>query len=109
VGGLGAAATTLTVASSAGFPATPFAVKIDGELIRVTNSAGNLWTIQRGYLGTTPAAHLNGSVVAFGNVYANPSLLSSAVLPTAVGVKVTPSSSPAGGSVAITTLPGFDR
>ncbi len=62
------AATTLTVASNAGFPlasaAVPFVVTIDNEQIRVINSAGNTWTVVRGVNGTTATAHLNAAAVS---------------------------------------------
>ncbi len=46
-GGLTAAATTLSVASSAGFTnePLPFAVRVDAELLQVTAIAGTTWTI----------------------------------------------------------------
>ncbi len=52
--------TTMTVVSSAGVPATPFVVQVDNELIQVTGVAGTTWTISRGFLGTTAAAHFGG-------------------------------------------------
>ena len=35
----------------------PFAIVIDTEGMQVTKMAGSTWTVVRGYLGTTPAAH----------------------------------------------------
>ncbi len=107
-GGITAAATTLTVASSAGFPTVPFVVRIDSELMQVTQISGTVWTVTRGFDGTTAVTHANGAVVAFGNVYANPSLLTSAVLPIAVGINSTTSTNN-GGLLTLTPLAGFDR
>jgi len=48
-GGINATATTITVASNAGFPTTtPFVVTIGSEQVDVTNVAGTTWTIVRG-------------------------------------------------------------
>ncbi|MGA2134020.1 MAG: hypothetical protein ABSH50_17135 [Bryobacteraceae bacterium] len=52
---------TLTVASSAGIPATPFTVSVcadgeSGETMTVTKVVGNTWTVTRGVDGTTGAA-----------------------------------------------------
>ena len=59
-------ATTMQVASAAGFPTEPFLVVIDSEIIRVTSTAGGstAWTIQRGQEGTTAATHGNSSTVS---------------------------------------------
>jgi subtilisin-like proprotein convertase family protein len=64
LGGITAAATTVTVASSLSFPSAPFVVQIGAEEILVTNSSTNTWTIQRAYNGTTAAGHPNGASVA---------------------------------------------
>jgi hypothetical protein len=53
-----ATATTLTVTSSGGFPAAPFAVIIDHEELEVTDVNGTTWTVTRGINGTTIASHL---------------------------------------------------
>lgn len=57
-------------ASPTGFPTTgPFIVKIDNEYILVSSRTATPWAIQssnpggRGYLGSTAAAHTNGSTV----------------------------------------------
>ena len=55
--------TSVTVASSTGFPATPFIVSIDTECLLVTNVSGTTWTVTRGYEGSTAATHLNGAAV----------------------------------------------
>ena len=60
---------TVPVPSSpTGFPsAGPFIVKIDSELILITTRTSTPWVVnasnERGYLGTTAAAHTNGSTV----------------------------------------------
>ena len=43
-----AAATTLTVASAAGFPTAPFRVKIDNEVLYVSEVNGAVFTVKRG-------------------------------------------------------------
>ncbi len=62
-GGITAAATTLTVMSSAGFPPTPFVVQIGGEQMQVTNVAGTTWTVSRGFNGTPVTAQSSGATV----------------------------------------------
>jgi Tfp pilus assembly protein PilV len=60
---------TLSVASASGFPSSsPYIVQIDSELILVSGGAGTTsWTVrdvvERGYLGTTAAAHSAGATV----------------------------------------------
>jgi hypothetical protein len=61
-------ATSLTVASSTGFPAVPFAAVIDpdnasAEAVLVTAVSGTTWTVERGLAGTTGVAHNLGAVV----------------------------------------------
>lgn len=63
VGGINASATSLTVASTTGHPATPFDVMVDSELLTVTGVAGNALTISRAAQLTTAAAHANGAAV----------------------------------------------
>jgi hypothetical protein len=56
--------TSITVASSAGFPSTgTFRVIIDSELMKVTNVSGVTWTVSRGNGGSTPATHSAGATV----------------------------------------------
>lgn len=58
-------ATTLTVASTSGFPtAAPFRIKIDNEVLAVVALSGTTWTVSRGQDTTTPAAHSAGATVA---------------------------------------------
>lgn len=57
--------TSVTVASTAGFPsAAPFRIKIDDEVITVTAISGTTWTVSRGQDYTIPAAHSAGATVA---------------------------------------------
>jgi phage tail sheath protein FI len=58
-GGIGAADTSLTVASAAGFPTTgSFTILVDTEAMTVTAGAGTTtWTVTRGVNGTTAATH----------------------------------------------------
>jgi multicopper oxidase len=62
---------TITVASASGFPtaasanpASAFYVRIDAEVLRVTNTAGTTWTVGRGQLGSAAATHASGAVVS---------------------------------------------
>jgi hypothetical protein len=57
-------ATSLTVTSAASFPATGnFRIKIDSEILIVTNVSGTTFTVTRGAEGTTAATHANGADV----------------------------------------------
>ncbi|MEZ0448690.1 multicopper oxidase domain-containing protein [Cellulomonas sp. ICMP 17802] len=60
-----AGATTITVASAAGFPTTgTYAVRIDNEVLLVTGGQGTTtWTVARGQLGTSAATHLSGATI----------------------------------------------
>lgn len=68
-GGINDSVTALTAiddASTAGFPAAPFPVLIDTELVNVTSTGtGKNWTIERGYGGTTAATHSTTADVVF--------------------------------------------
>lgn len=55
--------TSIAVASSASFPATPFIISIDTEAFLVTVVNGTTWTVTRGYEGSTAATHLNGAAI----------------------------------------------
>lgn len=63
-------ATTITVASTAGFPAlTPYTLSIDAdnaakELVEVTGVSGNNLTVVRGVDGTSGVSHLLGAKVS---------------------------------------------
>jgi hypothetical protein len=69
-GAIGAGDTTINVASSAGFPAPPFAVTIDDgsandlEELHVTGVSGTTWTVTRAYENFNPAnAHASGAAI----------------------------------------------
>ena len=64
--------TTMTVASSAGFPAVPFVVQVDSEQIEVIGESGTnntIWTVRRGFNNTTeaPFGHAKGATVVIIN------------------------------------------
>jgi uncharacterized repeat protein (TIGR01451 family) len=56
-------ATTITVTSSSGAPATPFFIEVDQEVMKVTAVNGTSWTVARGQYFTTAVAHANGANV----------------------------------------------
>jgi hypothetical protein len=58
--------TTITVASSAGFPATPFNALLVStfEVITVNSVSGATWNVTRGQAGTTAAAAAAGATVS---------------------------------------------
>ncbi|GAG51949.1 unnamed protein product, partial [marine sediment metagenome] len=61
-------ATTIYVDSAAGFPAAPFYITVDSEVMLVTAMAGvgnTEWTVERGQNGTTAAPHLASAPVVF--------------------------------------------
>jgi hypothetical protein len=83
-GAIGAADATLTVSSTTGFPATgSFRIRIDNEILLVTNVAGTLWSITRAVEPVSgvqaAAAHANGVVVT--HVLTAGSLLAAYVIP----------------------------
>lgn len=56
--------TSLTVASSSGFPSGGnFRILIESELLKVTAVSGTTWTVTRGDGGTTAASHSSGVYV----------------------------------------------
>ena len=64
--------TTLTVASAATLNAgTNSYIRVDNEILQVTAVAGNDLTVTRAVLGTTAAAHTDGSTVSLLTVSAN--------------------------------------
>lgn len=70
-GTMTASTTTLTVASATGFPiaatANPssyFFIRIQNEVLQVTNTAGTSWTVVRGQLGTSAASHNSTQIVS---------------------------------------------
>ncbi len=58
--------TSLSVANSAGFPATPFNALLvsTGEIVQVTAVSGTTWTVARGQAGTTAAAAAVGATIS---------------------------------------------
>lgn len=63
-GGITNTATTLTLTSTTGFPASGGLIKIDSEQIRYSLVSGNTLTgLQRGQTGTTAASHLTAANV----------------------------------------------
>jgi len=62
-GTLSSGATTLTPPTYAGWPATgQFRLKIDSEILLITNAATHPWPCTRGVEGTTAAGHAAGAV-----------------------------------------------
>lgn len=64
--GVLAGATSITVKNSTGWPAVKFRIRVDDELMLVTNKGAGTqltWTVERGIEGTTPADHLADAVV----------------------------------------------
>ncbi len=58
-------ATSLVVVSATGYPAVPFNIQIENEVIRVGAKSGSTFsTLTRGYDGTTGVAHVDGSAVS---------------------------------------------
>ncbi|SIO38031.1 hypothetical protein SAMN05444166_4236 [Singulisphaera sp. GP187] len=65
VGNINGSTTSLTVASSIGFPTSgQFRALIDDELLLVTTVSGAVWTVVRGVEGTTAASHTDGATVS---------------------------------------------
>lgn len=55
---------TITVANASTFPTVGgFAIQVDNEAMQVTNVAGNVFTVIRGFNGTVAAAHAAGAAV----------------------------------------------
>ncbi len=61
--GGGTGSTSLSVASTAGFPAVPFRVRIGSEILLVTATAGTTWTVSRAQESTSDAAYPAGELV----------------------------------------------
>ena len=58
--------TTLSVASAAGFPSTPFRIRIDDEYMNVTGGFGTTtWTVTRGDLGSTATSHVTSQTITW--------------------------------------------
>lgn len=57
-------ATSLTVDGASGFPAVPFTIEIEGEVMLVTDKSGNDFTVTRAYDGSiSPFPHGDGATV----------------------------------------------
>jgi hypothetical protein len=75
---------TLTVASAVGYPAAPFRIVLDPgvvadeEVCQVTGVAGAVFTVTRGYDGTTAKSHASGATVIHAVVAADLSDLQAA-------------------------------
>jgi hypothetical protein len=65
-GAMNASQTTLSVPSAAGFPATPFRIRIDDEYMNVTAGFGTTtWTVTRGVLGSTATSHVTSQTITW--------------------------------------------
>lgn len=62
--GITAGDTSLVVASATGAPSANFRIRINNEIMLVTNVAGTTYTVTRAQEGTTAAAHSAGAAVA---------------------------------------------
>ena len=63
VGDIIAAATSFYVDDASVFPAAPFLISIDDEIMKVNTVLGDILTVTRAQEGTTAAAHAGGSLV----------------------------------------------
>ena len=61
--GIGAADTSITVASATGAPSANFRIRIDNEYLLVTNVSGTTFTVTRAVEGSTAASHSSGATV----------------------------------------------
>lgn len=55
--------TSLVVVDATGFPAPPFRITVDDEIMEVTQVNGTTWTVIRAVEGTVAAAHNSGATV----------------------------------------------
>lgn len=62
-GSISSGVLSLIVSSAAGFPTPNFRIKIDNEIMLVTNAVGTTFTVTRGVEGTTAASHSSGATV----------------------------------------------
>jgi hypothetical protein len=100
---------TITVASNAGIPPTPFNISVcysdapyeTAEIMTVNNAATTTWTVVRGVEGSTPAASVPvGAIVAI-----NPQPITGSLVDTPIAVGAHTISWP--NHSGTTTLPGF--
>jgi hypothetical protein len=62
--GCGTSDSTINLTSTTGYPGTGnFRIRVDNELMMVTNVSGLTWSVTRGIESTTAAIHSNGAVV----------------------------------------------
>jgi hypothetical protein len=61
---VGLSDTTISVASSTGFPSPNFRIVIDSEIMLVTAVSGTAWTVTRGQESSSVAGHTAGASVA---------------------------------------------
>ena len=103
-----AAQTSVSVASTTGFPAAPFDVSVSGtgEIMKVTAAAGTAWTVLRGQEGTAAAAAAAGATAAT----ILPAIVAASVTPRGGAGTVTENTSDWGScsyTVWLTTRPGL--
>lgn len=91
-------ATTLTFEFAAGQIATGALLAIDLELIYVWSVAGQIATVQRGYMGSTAAAHSDDALI-----YVNPVVSDFAIFKE-LNSEITSLSSPANGLYRVKTV-----
>lgn len=63
-GSISSGDTSLVVADATNFPAAPFRVAIESEILRVTAIAGTTLTVTRGQEGTSTDTHMSGAKIA---------------------------------------------
>lgn len=64
---ISSSATTISVVSSTGFPATPFTIQVEDERMSVTAVAHPNWTVTRAIEGTTAASHEDDTLILWRN------------------------------------------
>ena len=62
-GAIDSSVTSLVVDTASGSPSANFRIRIDDELMLVTNKSGTTFTVTRGVEGSTAAAHSDNAVV----------------------------------------------
>ncbi len=80
VGDIDDTQTSITYDGGSGTKATvPFVIIVDDERMEVTADSGTVFTVTRGFGGTTAAAHLNDAAIATSILAADASTAASAV------------------------------
>lgn len=64
-GAINSTQTTFNLDFATGLPGTPFNMQFDYELMTVTNVTGTTLTVIRGAQGTTPTAHVDGTIALY--------------------------------------------